>query len=80
MGYVGSGEPALFLDQFAAPGQRLGDHEAYVQNPRCGNRTSWFGARMPLFVPEPVEDGGKYGYAAMAGLGLYVLDISDPAT
>ena len=33
---------------------------------------------MPLFVPTPAEEGGKYGYAAMAGLGLYVLDIRDP--
>jgi len=68
----------IFLDQFAAPGQRMGDQAAYVQNPRCGNRTSWFGSRMALFVPTPVEEGGRYGYAAMAGLGLYVLDISDP--
>ena len=34
-----------FLDQFAAPGQRFGDQEAYKKNPRCGNRTSWFGSR-----------------------------------
>ena len=67
-----------FLDQFAAPGQRFGDQEAYKKNPRGGNRTSWFGARMPLFVPTPAEEGGKYGYGAMAGLGLYVLDISNP--
>jgi hypothetical protein len=67
-----------FLGQFTAPGQRLGDEAAFRKNPRCGNRTSWFGARMSIFVPTPVEEGGRYGYAAMGGLGLYVLDISDP--
>ena len=68
-----------FVGQFTVPGQRLGEEEAYALNPRCGNRTSWFGARMSIFVPTPVEEGGRYGYAAMGGLGLYVLDISDPA-
>lgn len=31
-----------------------------------------------LFIPTPVEKGGKYGYAAMGGFGFYVIDISDP--
>ncbi len=71
-----------WLSNFAAPGQIIGDaaHEAaYLKNPRAGNRTSWMGARMPLFIPKPVEKGGKVAFAAMAGLGLYTLDISDPA-
>ncbi|MCT6925726.1 hypothetical protein [Metasolibacillus sp.] len=34
---------------------------------------------MPLFIPKPVEEGGKYGYAAMGGFGFWVIDISDPA-
>ena len=71
-----------FISQFNVPGQKLGDPEdeaAYRANPRAGNRTSWFGARMSIFMPRPVEEGGRYGYAAMGGLGFYVLDISDPA-
>lgn len=70
-----------FLDQLAVPGQIIGNEshqQAYLDNPRAGNRTSWMGARMSLFVPQPVEDGGKYGYAAMGGLGFYIVDISDP--
>lgn len=67
-----------YLGEFHAPGQRIGEEEAYAANPRCGNRTSWFGSRMPIFVPTPVEKGGRYGYAAMSALGFYVLDISDP--
>ncbi len=70
-----------FLDQFNVLGQILGDpedEEAFKKNPRAGNRTSWFGARMSIFMPKAAEEGGKYGYAAMAGLGFYVLDISDP--
>jgi hypothetical protein len=72
----------VFLDQLTMPGQIVSDPESladYSKNPRAGNRTSWMGARMSLFIPTPVERGGKYGYAAMGGLGFYVVDISDPA-
>lgn len=71
-----------FLDQFAATGQIAGDpdHEdAYLMNPRSGNRTSWMGSRMPPFLVKPVEQGGKYAFGGMAGLGLHILDVSDPA-
>ncbi|MBU3069080.1 hypothetical protein KOI40_04560 [Aestuariicella sp. G3-2] len=71
-----------FLDQLTVPGQVAFDPEseaAFKANPRAGNRTSWMGARMSLFIPTPVEEGGQYGYAAMGGLGFYVVDISDPA-
>ncbi|MFI5983697.1 hypothetical protein ACIBEA_22800 [Streptomyces sp. NPDC051555] len=67
------------LDTWHLPGQRTGEDAAYRTNPRCGNRTSWMGARMPLFIPKPVEQGGRYAFAAMGGYGLTVLDISDPA-
>ena len=33
---------------------------------------------MPPFLTKPVEQGGRYAFDAMAGLGLYILDISDP--
>ncbi|MGW3372980.1 LVIVD repeat-containing protein [Streptomyces hydrogenans] len=67
------------LDTWHLPGQRTGEDAAYRKNPRCGNRTSWMGARMPLFLPKPVEKGGRYAFAAMGGYGLTVLDVSDPA-
>jgi len=69
----------VFLDQLTVPGQTIDDTAAFVANPRCGNRTSWFGSRMPLFIPRPVEQGGRYGYAAMGALGFFVVDISNPA-
>ena len=68
------------LDMLTVPGQIAFDPEhekAFKANPRSGNRTSWMGARMSLFIPTPVEKGGKYGYAAMGGLGFYVVDITD---
>jgi len=74
-------ENPVFLDQLNVDGQIAGDPQhdkAYTNNPRAGNRTSWMGARMSLFIPTPVEDGGKYGYAAMGGLGFFVVDISEP--
>jgi hypothetical protein len=61
------------------PGQRLGEEDAYLQWHTAGNRTSWTGARMPVFLPIPLEGGGRYGYAMMGSLGLYVLDLVDPA-
>ncbi|MFJ7404559.1 MULTISPECIES: LVIVD repeat-containing protein [unclassified Lysinibacillus] len=67
------------LSTWWVPGQRVGEEEAYNKNPRAGNKTTWMGARMPLFIPTPVEKGGKYGYAAMGGFGFYIVDISDPA-
>ncbi|MGN7399581.1 LVIVD repeat-containing protein [Cytobacillus praedii] len=67
------------LSTWWVPGQRIGEEKQYNLNPRAGNKTSWMGSRMPLFIPKAVEDGGKYGYAAMGGFGFYVVDISDPA-
>ena len=72
----------VFVDQFTTPGQILGDpahEEAFLMNPRAGNRTSWMGSRMPPFFPKPVDQGGKIAFGAMAALGLRVLDLSDPA-
>jgi len=71
-----------FVSQMSVPGQILGDkdsEDAYLMNPRAGNRTSWMGSRMPLFLPKPLEEGGKIGFGAMGGLGLYSFDLSDPA-
>lgn len=67
------------LDTWHLQGQVKGEEAAYAKNPRCGNRTSWMGARMSLFIPKPVEQGGRYAFAAQGGFGLTVLDISDPA-
>lgn len=71
-----------FLNQLTVPGQIAFDEkheEAYLANPRAGNRTSWMGARMSLFVPESARKGeSNYAYAAMGGLGFYVVDISNP--
>ncbi len=69
----------LLLDTWHREGQVRGEEAAYAENPRCGNRTSWMGARMPLFVPTPIEEGGTVAFAALGGFGVSVIDISDPA-
>jgi hypothetical protein len=71
-----------FVSQISVPGQKLGneaDEQAYLTNPRAGNRTSWMGSRIPIFLPKPLEQGGKIGFGAMGGLGLYSFDLSNPA-
>lgn len=72
----------VFVKQVTVPGQVVGDpasEAAYLENPRAGNRTSWMGSRMPMFTPTPVDEGGKIGFGAMAGLGFYTFDLSDPS-
>jgi len=71
----------VFVSQVTVPGQVVGDkasEDAYLMNPRAGNRTSWMGSRMPPFLPTPVEKGGKVAFGAMGGLGLYTFDLSNP--
>ncbi len=71
-----------FMSQIKVPGQILGDQSdiaVYKKNPRAGNRVSWMGSRMPPFLPRPIEQGGRYGFGAMGGLGLYIFDLSNPA-
>ena len=60
------------------PGQRLGEEAAYEKWRQFQNRTSWTGARMPMVLERPLEEGGRYGYTAMGGLGFHVVDLSDP--
>lgn len=72
----------VFVKQITVPGQKADDPASvfeYLKNPRAGNRTSWMGARMPIFLPQPLEKGGKIGFGAMGGLGLWSFDLSDPA-
>lgn len=66
------------LDTWHREGMVRGEEDAYRSNPRCGNRTSWMGSRNPLYIPTPIEEGGKYGFAAMGGFGMSIIDISDP--
>jgi hypothetical protein len=66
------------LSTWWVPGSRTGEEEEYRKNPRVGKKTSWMGARMPLFIPRDPEKGGQYGYAAMGGMGFHVIDVSNP--
>lgn len=67
------------LGSWWVPGTRLGEEAEYRKFPNAGNHESWMGARQSMFIPTPVEDGGKYGYTVMGGFGFYVLDISNPS-
>jgi hypothetical protein len=66
------------LDTWWVPGQRLGEEDAYRKWRQYGNRTSWTGARLPIALGKPIEEGGRYGYTAMGGLGFHIIDFADP--
>lgn len=70
------------LGTWWAEGSRAGEEATsphYRGNPRWNDHTSWLGARMGLAIPRMPEQGGRYAYAAMGGLGMFVLDVSDPS-
>ncbi|WP_186646419.1 LVIVD repeat-containing protein [Fluviispira vulneris] len=75
---VSNPEKPKRLSIWSVPGQKIGEEKDYAKNQHAGNKTTWMGARMPLFIPKDIEKGGKYAYAAMGGLGFYAVDISNP--
>ncbi|APJ03570.1 hypothetical protein [Silvanigrella aquatica] len=66
------------LSIWSVPGQKKGEEQEYSKNQHAGNKTTWMGSRMPLFIPKELEKGGRYAYAAMGGFGFYIVDISNP--
>lgn len=70
-------DPKL-VSSWWVPGQRSDEDAAYRRWRQYENRTSWTGGRMPIVVDKPLEDGGRYGYTVMGGLGFHVLDLTDP--
>ncbi|KAB8027771.1 hypothetical protein [Fluviispira multicolorata] len=76
---VSNPEKPKLLSIWSVPGQKSSEEKEYSKNQHAGNKTTWMGARMPLFIPKNVEEGGKYGYAAMGGFGFYIVDISNPS-
>jgi hypothetical protein len=59
------------------PGQRRDEYEAYSQWRQYGDRQSFTGVYGGFHLPEMLENGGRYGYAAYGAFGLFVFDLAD---
>ena len=68
-----------FVSNWWVPGQRLGEEESYRQWRSYGDRKSFTCKNGGFFVPQKVEDGGRYAYSTWGSFGFFIHDVSDPA-
>ena len=66
-----------FVANWWLPGQREGEEEAYNKWREYGDKKSFTTLHGPMYVPQKIEDGGKYGYSAFSALGMMIHDLSD---
>ncbi len=67
-----------FVSNWWVPGQRLSERAEYQQWREYGDRDSWTSANGFFYVPQRVEDGGRYCYGTWGSFGFLILDVSDP--
>jgi hypothetical protein len=72
------GKPG-FVSNWWVPGQRLGEEDAYRAWRSYGDQHSFTCKNGPFFVPQKVEDGGRYAYSTWGSFGFFIHDVSDPA-
>lgn len=61
------------------PGQRKDEVEARKASGPYNDPTAMTSIHGPVYVPTPIEKGGKLGYGSWGGLGMVIQDLSDPA-
>jgi len=66
-----------FIANWWLPGQRDGEEEAYKKWREYGDKKSFTTLHGPMYVPQKVEDGGRYGYSAYSAFGMMIHDLSD---
>ena len=66
-----------FIANCWLPGQREGEEEAYKKWREYGDKSSFTTLHGPMYVPQKIEDGGKYGYSAYSAFGMMIHDLSD---
>src|SRR5215470_2535300 len=71
---VSDPEKPKFVANWWLPGQREGEEDEYKKWREYGDKQSFTTLHGPMYVPQRVEDGGKYGYSAF---GMMIHDLSD---
>src|SRR5688572_426353 len=61
------------------PGQKKEEDAEYRKWKEHGDKHSFTGLHGPTYVPQRIEDGGRYGYSPYGAFGLMIHDFSDPA-
>jgi hypothetical protein len=60
------------------PGQRIDEKDARNKWRSIDDKDSMNLLHGPVYVPQRLEDGGKYGYGPWGALGFVIHDLSDP--
>ncbi len=68
-----------FVSNWWVPGQRTSEREDYAAWREYGDRVSWTSSNGFFYVPQRVEDGGRYCYSTWGSFGFLIHDVSDPA-
>ncbi len=61
------------------PGQQVGEAAARATSEAYTDPNAATSIHGPVYVPKPIEAGGRYGYGSWGGLGMVINDLSDPA-
>lgn len=61
------------------PGQKLSEAAERAASPAYAEPFAATSIHGPVYVPRPVEAGGRYGYGSWGGFGMVINDLSDPA-
>jgi len=68
-----------WVSDWWVPGMRLGEEAEYQKWREFGDQRSFTGKNGGFFVPQKLEEGGRYGYSTWGSLGFYIHDLKDPA-
>ena len=66
-----------FVANWWLPGQREGEEEEYKKWREYADKQSFTTLHGPMYVPQRVEEGGRYGYSAYGSFGMFIHDLSD---
>ena len=60
------------------PGQHVSEVKERAASPAYADPLAMTWLHGPVYVPRPVEAGGRYGYGSWGGFGMVINDLSDP--
>jgi hypothetical protein len=68
-----------FVSYWWVPGMHVGEQAEYEGWREHGDELSTTSQHGPFYVPERVEDGGRYGYSTWGSFGFKIFDLADVA-